>query len=343
MFNRGKSSGYRLTFLAALLLLLTILAGGYYFQRKYAGPHTRERLVYLKKEDRELALHWFRPAKPNGLGLVYIISGAWYSSEENIFPVMFKKHMKAGYSVFAVVHSAQPKSQIPEMIQEVHTAVRFVRANAGRFQINPDKLGVTGSSAGGHLSLVLATGLGGSETNKPTSSSVQAVACFYPPTDFLNYGAEGNEALGLGPLSGLSGAFWVVTQTNQVDRQEYGREISPIYHVHSNLPPILIIHGTSDEVVPYQQAVSFAEKARAMGNTVELVTKTNFGHGWRDSSNEIDLILAWFDRWLKPETNRPAKGVDMIKGLSNSSSGNVHTFVPKRDSNRFCRNWQGHF
>jgi acetyl esterase/lipase len=108
-----------------------------------------------------------------------------------------------GYTVFQVVHGSQPKFTIPEVLDDMHRAVRFIRTNAKKYNIDPDKLGIAGGSAGGHLSLM--QGCAPKDGNpKPADpverqpSRVAAVACFFPPTDFLNYGKEGQLALGDG-------------------------------------------------------------------------------------------------------------------------------------------------
>src|SRR5262249_26313217 len=128
---------------------------------------------------------------------------------ETDFPKIF---MDRGYTVFAVVHGSQPRFTIPEMIDDMQRSVRFIRHNAKKYHIDTDRIGVTGSSAGGHLALMMGTfGDAGNPAAKDgvdrASSRVQAVACFCPPTDFLNYGAKGKLALGRGALSHYRAAF----------------------------------------------------------------------------------------------------------------------------------------
>ena len=118
---------------------------------------------------------------------------------------------KRGYTVFAVVHGSQPRYTIPEVVADMNRAVRFIRYHAERLKIDPDRIGITGGSAGGHLSLMQGTAgnRGQPDAKDPidrTSSRVQAVACFFPPTDFLNYGKPGENALGRGILKGFKAA-----------------------------------------------------------------------------------------------------------------------------------------
>ena len=95
--------------------------------------------------------------------------------------------MRRGYTVFAVVHGSQPKYTIPEILLDMHRAVRFIRSHAEEYDVDPERIGITGGSAGGHLLLMQATAgdLGNSNAKDPVdraSSRVQAVACFFPPT-----------------------------------------------------------------------------------------------------------------------------------------------------------------
>jgi dipeptidyl aminopeptidase/acylaminoacyl peptidase len=142
-----------------------------------------------------------------------------------------------------------------------------------------------------------------------TSSRVQAVACFFPPTDFLNYSAKGNIALGRGTLSFYRAAFdfhefdkktrSFVAITDEDRILAIGRDISPIYHVSADAAPTLIIHGDADKVVPIQQSESIVGKLKDAGVTAELIVKKGFGHGWRDASKDMVTLAVWFDRHLK--------------------------------------------
>jgi acetyl esterase/lipase len=225
---------------------------------------------------------------------------------------MMKPFLDRGYTVFAVVHGSQPKFVIPEIVQDIQRAVRFVRANAARYGVEPSKLGITGGSAGGHLSLTMATqGAEGDANAKDPidreSSAVQAVACFFPPTDFLNFGRPGDDAVGVGTLKDYKAAFGPRSDTAE-ERQKLGREISPIYYVHSNMPPVLIIHGDADTLVPIYQAERFTERCKEVGVTANLVVREGKGHGWPDLGRDMEILADWFDEYLlgKPASHAEA-------------------------------------
>lgn len=267
--------------------------------------HTRtEDVVYGRKFGVALTLDVIQPEKPNGYGIVYMVSGGWVSSHAGVSPRLYAPFLERGYTVFAVCHGCQPKFIIPEITQDIHRAVRFVRFNAKKWNVHPGKLGISGGSAGGHLSLTMGVcgGRGASDAKDPIdreSSAIQAIACLYPPTDFLNYGQPGEDAVGVGILANYKGAFGAEADTTE-GRQRLGREVSPIYHLAANqLPPTFIIHGDQDTLVPLQQAETFLAKAKEAGAITKLTVKTGAGHGWPDRVPDYEQMTDWFDEHLR--------------------------------------------
>jgi acetyl esterase/lipase len=276
-----------------------------------------EDIVYGRKFGTALTMDVFTPReRVNGLGVILVVSGGWFSAHEAIQPMFVERLIARGYTVFAVVHGSQPKFTIPEILQDMNRAVRFVRFHARDYKIDPERIGIYGASAGGHLSLMQGTAgdRGNSDSRDPverTSSRVQAVACFFPPTDFLNYGKPGENALGRGVLAGFkapfdfherdpkTGTFERITDESKI--LEIGRQISPITHVSADDPPTLIIHGDADKLVPIQQAESFVAKLKEAGVTAKLVVKPGAGHGWADLPKDLEQFADWFDRHLKKD------------------------------------------
>jgi acetyl esterase/lipase len=267
-------------------------------------------VVYWHKAGMALTMDVFTPPKPNGAGVIFLVSGGWMSSHDeaapgivHITPEYYSPYLRRGYTVFAVVHSSMPRFDIPDMVLDLQRAVRFIRHNAGEYGVDPNRLGLLGSSSGGHLALMIATQGSPGPASAPDpidreSSAVQAVGVFFPPTDFLNYGAPGVDGVGRGPLLVLSAAFGTLADTD-VGRQVVGKMISPIYYVTPQLPPTLIIHGDADVVVPLQQSQSFAAKAKEVGAPpVKLIVRKGKGHGWGDywkSQEDVEAFADWFD------------------------------------------------
>lgn len=302
--------------LAAFWGLVTLLAPAVALHAADGPSYTRvEDVVYGRKFGSALTLDVFTPKEgANGAGVIMVVSGGWFSGHEGINAGFFSELLKRGYTVFAVVHGSQPKYTIPEVISDMNRAVRFVRAHAADYKIDPDRIGIMGASAGGHLSLMQGTAgdKGNTDARDPidkTSSRVQAVACFFPPTDFLNYGKPGENALGRGILKDFAAPFdfhefdanakKFVPITDEEKVLEIGRKISPINHVSSDDPPTLIIHGDADKLVPIQQAELIVGKLKDAGVEAKLVTKPGAAHGWPNLDKDIVLIADWFDAHLK--------------------------------------------
>lgn len=288
--------------LVGLLLLGTLVGAGWW----YLHPEVRrtDAIVYGKRGDRTLSLDVISPEKSNGLGVLMLVSGGWKSREPGTFPVwLMAPILRRGYTVFVIYHVSQPRSTVMEIVEDMHRAVRFVRHHAAEHGVDPGRLGVTGGSAGGHLSLMLATrgGPGPGDATDPVdreSSAVQAVAIFYPVTDLLNLGRSTENAGDGGPPKSFKKAFGPQS-TNLAVWKEIGRGTSPIYFVTTNLPPILIHHGDADTLVPLEQSERFVIRAREAGRPVELVVHRGGEHGWWTMPLDIIQFADWFDRHLR--------------------------------------------
>jgi acetyl esterase/lipase len=281
------------------------------------ADYTRVRdVIYGRKHGTALTMDVFTPKAANGAAVVFMVSGGWFSSHEAISDDRVSGFLARGYTVFAVVHGSQPKYTIPEIINDIHRSVRFIRHQARDYGIDPDRIGITGGSAGGHLSLMMgmAGGKGDPEARDPVdqaSSAVQAVACFFPPTDFLNYGEPGRTVFDAldEELAAFRAPFdfqeldtesrRFVPITDEARRLQIAREISPITHVSPRSAPTLIIHGDRDRPVPIQQAQVLQEACEAAGVPFKLVVRRGAGHGWENILDDVAILADWFDLHLK--------------------------------------------
>jgi acetyl esterase/lipase len=272
-------------------------------------------VIYGRKAGLALTMDVFTPtAKANGLGVIAAVSGGWRSHPGAIRPEMYRAFLERGYTVFAIVHGTQPKFTIPEILDDMHRAVRFVRYHAKDYHIDPDRLGITGGSAGGHLSLMMGTdGIAGDPKAKDpverVSSRVQAVACFFPPTDFLNWGKPGavldtlhmdsrfRAAVDFRELDSHERVFKRVTDEKKI-RELLGR-VSPITHVSADDAPTLIIHGDIDKLVPLQQSEIMVARLKEAGVPAKLIVKEGCGHGWITILKDTETLGDWFDQYLK--------------------------------------------
>jgi len=275
----------------------------------------KEDVIYGRKFGLAMTMDVFAPKQnANGRGIIYCVSGGWFSSKQGVPVGMCRLLVDRGYTVFAVVHGSQPKFAIPEVLDDMHRAVRYIRHHAKDYGVDPDKLGIAGGSAGGHLSLMQGNAFkaGNPKAADPVereSSKVAAVACFFPPTDFLNYGEAGRVALGGGTLKNFRPPFDFTQRDKETNklvviedeemRKKIGKAISPVYHVSKDSAPALIIHGDADKLVPIQQAELIIAKYKEAGVPCELVVKKGLAHGWAGMDRDVPTLADWFDKYTK--------------------------------------------
>lgn len=306
--------------MARFLLLLLVGSCSFTGTAQDSLKYTKTELIYGRKDGMALTMLMHAPKQQaNGKAIIYVLSGNWVSSERMLdaFPKASALYIDAGYTVFGVMVGCQPRYAIPDEIIDLKRAVRFVRYNAKQYGIDPDHIGITGSSSGGHLSLMIATAddVADAKSFDPVdkvSARVQAAAVFYPPTDFLNYGKPNSfsqvSQAGLA-LMGVAGAFdfkvWndttrtYVSVTSMEKKAQIAKEISPINFVTPDDPPVFIIYGNKDIVVPTQQSESIIAKFREAGVPCEFMIKEGGGHGWRNREVEEKNFVTWFDKYLK--------------------------------------------
>ena len=300
------------------VLFLLLLVPAFSQPKENAAGHMDE-VIYGRKNGMALTMMVLTPqGKSNNRGIILAISAGLQSNYDMALEwsaTIAQPYLMKGYTVFEVCHGSAPKYNNIEIVSDLHRAVRFIRYNASKYNIEPNKLGITGASSGGYLSLMMGTT--GSETDANAkdpvdrvAGNVQAVACFFPPTDFLNFGKEGVVSLGTGQLSDYRAAFefgvWNRQErhfeliTDQAKLLEIGRQISPIYHITAQSAPTLIAHGDMDELIPLQQSTSFIQKMKEMNVPCELMIKQGGTHkAWPDIMNYLVTFSDWFDKYLK--------------------------------------------
>ena len=192
-------------------------------------------MIYGRKFGMALTMDVFTPKEnANGAAVIWTVSGGWFSTHEAInLDFHARSCSSRGYTVFAVMHGSQPKFTIPEAVADMNLAVRYIRAHADEFKIDPNRIGITRRL--GRRALV-ADGRHGRRRGRPecdkdavarTSSRVQAVACFFPPTDFLNYGTPGFAWLNRGPKDALRAPFDFHAWNAELQVLRVGRRARP--------------------------------------------------------------------------------------------------------------------
>jgi acetyl esterase/lipase len=238
---------------------------------------------------------------PDGSGpfpaVLCIHGGGFRAGTRDGYEGLIKKLAEHGYVAATVTYRLAPKYQFPAAIYDVKAAVRWMRANAKEYKIDPERIGVTGGSAGGHLAQFLGVtadqkqfeGDGG---NAEQSSRVACVVNFYGPSDFTKSYGKSVDAAEVLPLF-LGGDL-------EHERRKH-IEASPLYWVTPNAAPTLCIHGTKDNYVAFEQAEWIVDRLKAASVEATLMPMVGAGHGFKDADEEKAEVamLEFFDEHLK--------------------------------------------
>ena len=245
-------------------------------------------VVYGHKDGMALTFDVFRPKeKANGVGLLLMVSGGWVSSwmePEKMVPV-FRNLLDAGYTVIAVRHGSSPRYFVPECVADVQLSLSYIAKHASEWKVDPNRLGVFGFSAGGHLSLMLGTVGGTKQGNEPVAR-VAAVVAVFPPTD-------------LGPYVDFQSPRREQFPALKFDPAK-ADSVSPLKHVTSDDAPSLLVHGDKDELVPLWHSEKIKEAFDDAKVDSKLVVIRGAGHAFNDEGNNLlaKEMVEWFDTHL---------------------------------------------
>ena len=224
--------------------------------------------------------------------IVCIHGGGFRAGTRQGYDSLCLRLAQQGYFAVTVSYRLAPKYQFPAAIHDVKAAVRWLRAHAKHYGIDPERIGVMGGSAGGHLAQFLGvTGdvkqFEGATGNAEQSSRVSCVVNYYGPSDFTKSYGKSVDAAEVLPL-------WLGGNLDQVRQKHI--IASPLYWVTPDAAPTLCIHGTDDKYVNHEQAVWLIDKLKASGVEAELLTLEGAGHGFKGADNERaeKAMLAFF-------------------------------------------------
>lgn len=254
-------------------------------------------VVYGHKLGLAMTCDVFTPTEnANGAAVLFMVSGGWYSNwappEQTQY--MFQPLTNKGFTVFAVRHGSSPKFSIPEAVADVRRSVRFIRMNAEKFKIDPNRIGVFGMSAGGHLSLILGTASdeGNPDSKDPierVSDRVNAVVAYVAPTDLRIMVKDAPDRL---PAYARFPALDLDMKDAEAD--------SPLVHVTPDDAPTLLLAGDKDELVPVQHSRNIQLAFEAAKVTSRLIEFAGAGHGFQgeDAKKATEEMVAWFETHL---------------------------------------------
>ena len=234
--------------------------------------------------------------------VVWIHGGAWMAGSKENCPIV--RFLKYGFVVASINYRLSQHAIFPAQLEDCKAAIRFLCANASKYNIDPNRIGVMGSSAGGHLVALLGTTSDVNDFDKGpnlhVSSKVQAVCDYFGPTDFTKMSDFESEMDHDAPDSPESKLIGGPVQ----DNHEACKKANPITYISKNDPPFLICHGDKDMIVPHNQSVLLNEALKKADVEVKFHTVKGGVHGFKDPKVD-QIVLKFFDKHLKEtEKNR---------------------------------------
>ncbi|MBI1312387.1 alpha/beta hydrolase fold domain-containing protein [bacterium] len=267
-------------------------------------------VAYIPEGDEAQRLDLYLPETPPKHPLpliVHIHGGGWMAG--NKFPCPVMNMVNRGYVVASVEYRFSQKALFPAQIQDCQAAIRWLRANSREHHIDPEHVGVVGGSAGGHLSALVGTS-GGKQAfpaiggNEQQSDRVQAVCDIFGPANFttvMQQAADDKNVRNIFKFNTPGDPYSRLLGVSLIDNREKTDAVSPVHYVSEDNPPMLILHGTYDALVPYAQSVELESALKAKGVPVWLQTLPGSGHGGPAFGKPavIALMQNFFDRQLK--------------------------------------------
>lgn len=287
--------------LTGLLIVLT-MTSSLWAQAPAQVPDTvivEKGIEYANPDDQHLQLNLARPKTGDGPfpAIVCIHGGGFRAGKRESYDGLIVRLAEQGYVAITVTYRLAPKYQFPAAVHDTKAAVRWLRANAAKYKIDPSRIGTTGGSAGGHLAQFLGVTAGvkefeGDGGNPAESSAVACVVNVYGPSDFTKSYGKSVDAAEVLPLF-LGG--------NLEKARKLHLKASPLYWVTPVAAPTLCIHGTLDKYVAHEQAVWLVDKMNAAGAEAELLTLEGAGHGFKgkDAETADKALMAYFNKKLK--------------------------------------------
>jgi acetyl esterase/lipase len=285
---------------SAFLLTLAAAAALAQPAPKIPDDVTLESNVAYAQADPQQMMDIVRPRNASGkLPAVLSIHGGGFRAGSRKGFITQSVHLaQHGYVAATADYRLAPKAPFPAAVNDVKAAVRYLRANAERLGIDPERIGVTGGSAGGHLALFLGMTGGvaefeGDGPNREQSSRVQCVVSFYGPSDFTKSYGRSVDAAEVLPL-------FLGADVNRARAMHI--KASPLYWVTPDAPPTLAIQGTKDRYVNYEQSVWIIDRLLQAGVPAELETIEGADHGFKgaDAARAEQRMITFFDRFLRP-------------------------------------------
>jgi alpha-L-fucosidase 2 len=271
-----------------------------------AAPVDQKDVEYGRPNGHALLLDLHVPDGPGPFPAAILIHGGGFdggSKATNCRP-LFEPLANANFAWFSIDYRMAPEFRFPEAKEDVAAAIRWLKAHAREYHVDPAKIAIIGESAGGYLVNYQAT-------HETPDTKVAAVVDFYGPSDYAKLALERRDHPERFNMKSINGhfatggsiRFFGAEGTDDAGLTKL-REISPLFAVHKGMPPVLAIHGTKDDQVSYDQSTMFCDAIRKAGTACELITIEGGGHGmsgWKDPAMQHwkGEMIAWLEKTLK--------------------------------------------
>lgn len=269
-----------------LLLALPILALAF-----TARAELKTDIEFAKPGGVSLTLDAFVPDGPGPFPTCILVHGGGFTKGDktSFIKPLFEPLGQAGFAWFTINYRLAPGYKWPACLDDVESAIRWVRSHAKEYKVDTARIALIGESAGGHL-----VSMAGVRSHGDTA--LAAVVPFYAPHDLV-FQCENRHSVG----AGLAGLFGISEELNDAARRVL-REASSTTYLKAGLPPFLLIHGDKDDKVPYEQSPRFQKQTRELGNTCDLITIPGGSHGmggWSKlGSKYAEEMIAWLRKTM---------------------------------------------
>jgi acetyl esterase/lipase len=269
------------------------------------GVEAKFDIEYARPDDKPqlLDVYWPKDAQGKLPVIIDIHGGGWTGGSKR--PAYATRFVKDGYAVVSVEYRFSQVAPFPAQIDDCKAAVRWTRAHAAEFHLDPDHIGAWGDSAGGHLVALLGTSadskeLEGEEGNPGISSRVQAVCDCYGPADFLTFQSQQNPDVKV-PADDARSALSKLLGGPIPQKKELAAQASPVTYVSKDSAPFLILQGDKDPLVPPAQSQELYERLQKSGVEAELFIVKGGGHGFGRRPDLDVKTREFFDKHLKSQ------------------------------------------
>ena len=259
-------------------------------------------VIYGRKDGMALTYDVIKPENANGAAVIFMMSGGWYStwSAPERVALRFADLLEAGFTVIPLYHGSAPRYKIPDAVNDVNLATIHIKGHAADYGVDPERIGVTGGSAGGHLALMVGLATehvqaSAAADDEALDASLAAIVAYFPPVDFRE-----EEATAAGIINEVTQEELYSRFPALIFDEELIPAVSPINYVDPSDPPTLLVHGDADPLVHISHSIVMNDELKSNNIESDFLVIEGGKHGFRSENSSIanSARLAWFEKHL---------------------------------------------